>query len=177
MIFLYVIIIGILSLITIGWIFLTKRINTSNNMISQSGHVLSEISNELSSTKGALVAGDRDLLRTMKIENEDQNQETAKLSKRVDGNYAEFQNTINLAKSIPGIMVGPSSLKISAGNLLFEGPNELLVKGFSKFKVGDLMEVNTKDKNVRINGNLILNEADVDKSLENLKLYVDQRID
>jgi CHASE3 domain sensor protein len=177
MIFLYVIIIGILSLITIGWIFLTKRINTSNNMISQNGHVLSEISNELSSTKGALVAGDRDLLRTMKIENEDQNQETAKLSKRVDGNYAEFQNTINLAKSIPGIMVGPSSLKTSAGNLLFEGPNELLVKGFSKFKVGDLMEVNTKDKNVRINGNLILNEADVDKSLENLKLYVDQRID
>ena len=175
---LYVIIIGILSLITVGWIFLTKRISNSNNMISQNVHVLSEMGEELGLTMAALLEGDRDLLRAMKIENEDQNQETMKLSKRVDGNYAEFQNTINLAKSIPGIMVGPSSLKTTGGNLLFEGPNELLVKGFSKFKIGEgLMEVNTKDKNVRINGNLILNEADVDTSLENLKLYVDQRID
>jgi hypothetical protein len=168
------VLIAILSISIVIWGVLLTQSGTRNKKYSQGNtNVTSELNHDFQIFKSDTKANVSDLVQRIDTDNAEQDMNRGKLSKRIYVNNKYLNDVVNMTRSIPGIMVGSSVLKTTGagGNLLFQGPNNLLIDGFKSFKVGDSMSIDTASRTTTINGSLIVNDANIETSISDLKAY------
>jgi hypothetical protein len=131
------------------------------------------------------VKNDKDMIyKTLEESSSEAKKDILSLSKQIDNNNRDLNNIVTGNKSVTGLLIGSNTIKtgLNGVNLLMSGPNDLVINKFGNLKVlsqddSSILNVNNSQKRVDVNGKIILNNMDVETSIQDIKRYVDQRID